>query len=104
MKHQNLLNQNHVCHSMQKKIRIVVLLLTYVVHPFKDIGCDVLWGIRTPCSTYADLKEYMATDTKVNANNKSELIKLWGIENECIVGADHYTNYSAMIASKSLDH
>lgn len=68
---------------------------------FKDTESDFLWGTRTRFQTYNDLKEYLATNAKVN-NTKSELIKLWSIENECIVKNDHYTNYSLSVASKSL--
>jgi len=70
---------------------------------FKDIESEFLWGPRTRFPTYQNLKDYLASGTNVSDNNKSELIKLWGIENTCVVGSDHYTNYSTTTASRSLD-
>ena len=69
---------------------------------FKDVQTDFLWGPRTKFPTYADLKGYLTTDGKVN-DSKAELVKLWGIENSCVVGSDHYKDYSCGVVSKSLD-
>ncbi|ARF12046.1 2OG-FeII oxygenase [Klosneuvirus KNV1] len=68
---------------------------------FKDSETDFLWGPRTPFPLYSDLKGYLSTGKKAN-DNKTELIKLWGIENSCEVGPDHYTNYSTTTCTTAL--
>ena len=63
---------------------------------FKDVKTGLLWGTRTYFPTHSELVEYVEknANTKENtAENKNELIKLWGMENKHIVDHDHYNNY-----------
>jgi hypothetical protein len=71
---------------------------------FKDSATNYLWGPRTLFPLYKDLQEYVSklgTNTE-STNDKSELVKLWHLENKCTVGPEHYSQYNSERVSKTV--